>query len=600
MPDLTGQLTALAVACGLILPWVALAVAVFADHPLGQRLAIGVTGGLAGTITAAHLLASWGLFDLFAPVFAVFAAATGLLFVGPFRSSITGKTKHRDETSADVGWGRGERAWFGLCFALVLLFEATPTLSTDVPLGWDPSFHSILAKKILDSGRLSEDWLPFSDIPVNYPQGIHVLTAVISKWSGQQVHQVLQIMHLLFQPLAAVLVYLLARTITGEWRTAVLAMAAYAFLFDFGSFNSYFQWGGFPTELGSLFFLALVWLSLETVTGNGGTRRWPGDLVRVLLFGSMVLVHHLTALIGAAVILFFLLASAFCRGPALLRRSLLRLMVITGAAYSFYIVPYVLRIGSLGETETLLFRDEALNTAGQIIAKLGATACIFAAIGFASTLRKGGGDRQDFLLAWLTGLVAGFCLFDYVYRFSSIWLYGENISAFTPSRWMTVMSYPLSIYAGSGLAGLHGALRRVAGNRVRLKFDFALAVLVTAIAGAAIPGVADLSARRSLEQGVFQSVRKIGESTPDNAFIVYTREALEEIGPMEWVPYLTWRPSPYVPIPASEDRRQERAKRRLFATGNYTEIAAWLRQRGLVGYLLSANSGEFHLAKMSR
>lgn len=133
----------------------------------------------------------------------------------------------------------------------------------------------------------------------------------------------------------------------------------------------------------------------------------------------------------------------------------------------------------------MLFRDAALNTAGQTVAKLGEAACALAALGLASTLHKGGGDREDFLLAWPEG--AGGYLLDYVYRFIAVRLYGENLAAFTPSRWMTVMSYPLSIYAGSGLALVHRAVRRVAGRLARLKFDFALAALVAAMAAAAIP-----------------------------------------------------------------------------------------------------------------
>ena len=84
---------------------------------LGQRLAIGVATGLAGTVTTGHLLASLELFDLFAPVFGVLAAAIALLLARPFRSSITAIIKNREEVPALGGNGLGERTWFVVCFS---------------------------------------------------------------------------------------------------------------------------------------------------------------------------------------------------------------------------------------------------------------------------------------------------------------------------------------------------------------------------------------------------------------------------------------------------------------------------------------------------
>ena len=69
-------------------------------------------------------------------------------------------------------------------------------------------------------------------------------------------------LHLVFQPLACVLVLRLAVLIYGNFCVGALALLTYEFLCSHGSFSSYYQWGGLPTELGSVFFLGIIWTAL--------------------------------------------------------------------------------------------------------------------------------------------------------------------------------------------------------------------------------------------------------------------------------------------------------------------------------------------------
>ena len=572
---------------------------------------IGLVGGLGATVSAGYAMAALGILHQFGFVYAgILVAAALLLWHSRQRrlldpTDVDGRTAKQRPTPNSLDSPEGGGAWWAavaLCF--IIGAESIPTLSTDVPLGWDPSFHSILAQKILNSGSISEDWLPFEDIPVNYSQGFHVLVALVADGSGQQVHQVLQVMHLVFQPLAAVLVYLLAVAVSGEWRVGVLAMLSYAFLFHFGSFSSYYQWGGFPTELGSLLFLTLVWSAMDDSFGDGGQRakrNLPAEALRVLLFGSLMLVHNLSALIATTVILFYALTTALSGSLTPLARRLIRVLPLAAVAYSFYFVPYVRKVTRLGGTDAVRFHDEPLSTAGQIVSDLGVMAFALGVLGLVTAGRRYRGGQLDFPLAWLTALVAGFCLLDYVYRFTALWLLGENLTAFTPSRWMTVTSYPLSIFAGVGLAGLCRQLRGLLRQRVLVaeRFDVVLAGLVFALTVPAALDIQELTSRRSIEPGVFRVAESIKQATPENAFIIYTRDALNTMKPIDWLPYLTWRPSPYVPIPASEARDAVRAKRRLFTFSDLPEISAWLSQRNLQGYVLSAaGDGEFRLSRL--
>ncbi len=73
--------------------------------------------------------------------------------------------------------------------------------------------------------------------------------------------------------------------------------------------TSSFQRGGIATQIGSLFFLAIVWISM---TGRGT----KPTALSVLLFGSLILTHHLSALISTSVMAFYVALSLLVRAYA--------------------------------------------------------------------------------------------------------------------------------------------------------------------------------------------------------------------------------------------------------------------------------------------
>ena len=87
-------------------------------------------------------------------------------------------------------------------------------LLSELPPGWDPSFHLLLAGKIQQTDAVISDWRPFADISLNYPIGSHVALVALANLSGLPLHAVFR----LFIPALGVLttaqVYLFATRAT--------------------------------------------------------------------------------------------------------------------------------------------------------------------------------------------------------------------------------------------------------------------------------------------------------------------------------------------------------------------------------------------------
>lgn len=546
------KLAALALAWGLLLPWVLIALRVFAAYDFYDRLLAGVVGGLAATISLAYALAMLGWLDLYWGVYATAWVLAVLLLA-------------RGGYALKIHWGAGAW-WIALVLGLVLLAEAVPVFSLEYPLGWDPTFHLILARKILESNTLAADWRPFEPILVNYTQGLHVFIALVSAWAGCPPHTTFQVLHLLFQPLAGLLILRVSLTFFGQLRVGVLAWLAYEFLCSHGSFSSYYQWGGLPTELGALFFLAIVWLALTD-------RSRRGTVLAVLCYGSLVMTHHLSGLIATWVLGFYIAVSWIGRENGALRWWVLRLWPLTLVIYAFYIGPYVAgHFGQLGHTDVLRFYDDDLKTGWQVAVAMGPLALGLGLVGVWLAMRRLEDLRSGFLLSWFAALILGYGLLGYAYRLGAYWLYGEEFTAFTPSRFMTLAAYPLAIYAGYALAELAAIVAR----RFSLRADIVMGVVVAAIALASIPEVTRLAALRSVsEEGVALAQRIEAEVLVDG-FVLYEDHVLARLQPYPWIPYMTWRRSAYTPIPASENRQLLRQIRHEMWLLKLSRIPQWV------------------------
>ncbi|HLY31405.1 MAG TPA: hypothetical protein VKQ36_10270, partial [Ktedonobacterales bacterium] len=85
------------------------------------------------------------------------------------------------------GWTQA--AQLGGVLVVISAVWSIPLAFHQLPEGWDPSFHALLASNTLATGRLPT-WRPFEPIPSNYPYGPHVLLAQISLLTGVAPYQV--------------------------------------------------------------------------------------------------------------------------------------------------------------------------------------------------------------------------------------------------------------------------------------------------------------------------------------------------------------------------------------------------------------------------
>ena len=283
--------------------------------------------------------------------------------------------------------------------------------------------------------------------------------------------------------------------------------------------------------------------------------------------------HHLSGLIATWVLAFYWVVSRCGGEDRALRGWLVQLWPLTLAVYSFYIAPYVLEsIGNLGHTDVLRFYDEDFKTGWQVALDMGPVAVGLGLLGIWWTDRRAGRVEEGFLLGWFCALMLGFGLLGYAYRLAAYVIYGEQFTAFTPSRFMTVAAYPLAVYAGYAL----WRVARVLAARFSLRMDAVLLATCACIVLGSVAGVVRLAGLRSVSDEGAELGRRIEAQVPENGYVLYSAEALNRMQPYPWISYLTWRRSVYTPIPASENRQLLRQIRKEMWELKLSRIPQWV------------------------
>lgn len=319
--------------------------------------------------------------------------------------------------------------------------------------------------------------------------------------------------------------------------------------------------------------------------------RKPVDfLLATLFFGSMILVHHLSALIATVVLISFVLSALIRKTHVKTALSFLLLFALTSAFYSFFIVPYLLKSTGIGSTSALKFTEEPMIPLYELPRIFGYVATLMAIIGFSRFYFRHKRARVEhaFLLCWVSSLLLTFFFLDYGYRTAAVLLSGENFSAFTPSRFLTVMSYPLSILAAYALYDGFMCCRRGLGSKKRFATNPVLLATLLLCLVTAIIDTTRLLRRETVIPATLAFASWIKNNTPENAMIIYP----EGMRGMHWMPYLTWRSTIYNPIPASENRGLLQSKISIFTkSGNLQAMRKWLEDNHQAGYVVKKHPG---------
>jgi Family of unknown function (DUF6541) len=514
--------------CVIALPGVGLVALVDRDSRWSKAIAVGGTASFAAAIVCGYYLLRAGM------PFVGFLAAEYLALGASLTLRSKGSWK-RSQPAAVAGEGSGAR--LPILLALVFASRSVPLFFGEVPQGIDPSFHVLIARKILLSGTIPTDWLPFEAVKLNYPVGSHVLIAETARLTGIPVHVVFGGLFPFLACLTTVSLYCLAVRLLGDREAAWYAAICYSFVAVWGSLD-YYRWGGLPNLLGMLFLLGLVEATFA--------RRWRFSVpLFAFLFAALIVTHHHSALCAAILFAGYASFAGWLDRP--LARTPRRISAGLACAALLALVPIMtyLRAGEeVGQTSVLKFY-EPLIPLWNAVADLGVPLVILGVAGTVVLCRADKRQEILFLTFWIAALFGVFSALEYAYRFGVYLFEGEFYTALTPSRFLTDLAYPLSIAAGYSLAKFTRDLERPVASAV---------VLCAALAWSYFPIRAQCSeADPGTDVAAYSWIAAHAE---ENAFVVSSST---------WAPYFTWREGAYTPLPASEARNEDwvRHKRRV-------------------------------------
>jgi hypothetical protein len=196
------------------------------------------------------------------------------------------------------------------CFLLCLqVFPLTSLLYGSVR---DVSLHSLLAQVIVQNKYLPNTMLPYSTEGIIYPAAAHVIFAFTAILTGWVVPQAIFYVTQLFNALAVVAAYFLARRISLNRAFHIST----AFVFTFVSaWPLFVTWGSNPFVAGFPLFLVCLGLLL-TMFFNPERRGWKEFIMIGLLFGYLgaIMVSFLQTLMVIAILWLFI--QVFRKSPS--------------------------------------------------------------------------------------------------------------------------------------------------------------------------------------------------------------------------------------------------------------------------------------------
>lgn len=414
---------------------------------------------------------------------------------------------------------------------LALTSRVALALSWPLPPGWDPGFHLMLARSVQAAKAAVSTWAPYADLPLTYPVGPHVLIAALADVLHLPLHTVFALLIATFSVVLGGLVYALtwlsSHSPDAPTRDVHATSAALLFLFAawMGS-THYLGWGGLPNLLGLCCLLGA--LTLLTLPHSRARTR----LLALAFAGAATAHHHV--LLTAALLLPFLL-------PALPdRRKLMAPLALAGVLAVPTWLPLLLKLATVDRTASLSASEPWLTPEALLIA-IGPGFCLLLVAFPLLAVRKLTPPLSPVVVAATLGLLALFLLGDTGCRLLAKLLGRFEFTLFTPSRFVTDAVPLLAIPAGAVLASIPLLRRR-------------RALLLASVVLLSVP--------------VLARYRELLEPIPPDALAtcraaVYLRDHTPATGTLvvvqpfqlpadHYIPYLSGRPTTYLPLPNSE------------------------------------------------
>jgi len=254
---------------------------------------------LGGLVIYAIALPPWHLFSI--PII------TGLLFVFLMISIAYRWKLKKSYVAQHIERKKGEmveQACIIGLFCFVLCLQVFPLTSLLYGSVRDVSLHSLLAQVIIENRYLPNTMLPYSTEGIIYPAAAHVIFAFTAILTGWVVPQAIFYVTQLFNALAVVAAYFLARRISLNRAFHIST----AFVFTFVSaWPLFVTWGSNPFVAGFPLFLVCLGLLLAMFF-NPERRGWKEFIVIGLLFGYLgaIMVSFLQTLMVIAILWLFI------------------------------------------------------------------------------------------------------------------------------------------------------------------------------------------------------------------------------------------------------------------------------------------------------
>ena len=438
-----------------------------------------------------------------------------------------------------------ESKWMLLIILLSIVFRIGPMFFSELPLGDDTTFHVLVAKLIMDNKEIPITLEPYEPIPINYPIGSHIILASFSIISEIMVHIVFKYLMLIFGVLSVCAVYVLGELVFKKKTIALYCMFSYGLLPFLGGLG-YYGWGGLPNEVAMFFLLGIVIVFLRE------TNELKKTLMCGILASGVILVHHLSVLALLAIFLTFgTITSLAQRGVSPDLKSFGKFLTLAILFSSFYLFSVILRVSEVQQTTVFNFWED-FRFIVRWTFSIGVFFTFFSVIGIGKTVLSASKEHlreEKFVLAWIASLLLAFTMTDRVFRFIKFFQTASLYTvAFVPSRFMTDMIYPLSVFSGMGL---FLTVRKLQGFVKQNVNSFSVQKIVLLVFFVAIISESfffvqqEISFARSSELE-FDAINWIKDNTPESALII--NEGREGI----WIPYLTDREVTKTFLPNSE------------------------------------------------
>jgi hypothetical protein len=339
----------------------------------------------------------------------------------------------------------------GVLYAVI---RAIPFLVHTHPLGWDAYFHMTISETIVARGQAVHDWLPYENMPLNYPIGAHLLMALVQWLTGERPHQFFDVMVVLFTLLSGLQLFSLTSRATSDRRVGCYSALAYLFLANLGSLH-YIMWSGLPNLIGMYVFLGLL---TSLVQEEASLAR--SSAIFAVYFLAACFVHH-HVMVTAGLCLVWTAAVLWFVGDRPRAKRIAAGLIASGVLGIPYFMMYLLRAVTLSNTKIGSYMEKAAD-AWWLTQQIGLGFSAVVAAGVYLYFRNGVKVSQVVLQS-LVAMLGLYIFVEFVVRTLSAAMFDHEISPFTPSRFITDAVVLMSVFAGIFFRTLQGE-----GERSRL------------------------------------------------------------------------------------------------------------------------------------